>query len=295
MVRFNRCLRLAVRLVLIGLITLALVLGSGAIAHGQLPSLPASGNSAFSAPNGVRRHGEYETASIRSPLDRKELFELTSPTIFNRDSVPEGLLPVEVRAEEVNERLWRVFYRIYTSQQVPTVTIATLSNQSIIQISDDQSSRPIRLVTVTEPDADFNGKTLDELAQEWQTLLQDEVTQFRQLGTPEVIIQRIWQALQILLGLLLASAVIWFLRRRLTRRQQTLESLYQTQLAAITASPSLETGAEEVSPEPTAPPERMAGEKPEARAMANMRSQFLTTVQHQFSVQRQLDIDKFLK
>ncbi|MBE9110853.1 mechanosensitive ion channel family protein [Nodosilinea sp. LEGE 07298] len=295
MVQFNRCLRLAVRLVLIGLITLALVLGSGAIAQGQLPSLPASGNSAFSTPNGVRRHGEYETASIRSPLDRKELFEVTSPTIFNRDSVPEGLLPVEVRAEEVNERLWRVFYRIYTSQQVPTVTIATLSNQPIVQISDDQSSRPIRLVTVTEPDADFNSKTLDELAQEWQTILQDEVIRFRQLGTPEVIIQRIWQALQILLGLLLVSAVIWFLRRRLTRRQQTLESLYQTQLAAITASTSLETSAEEVPPKPTAPPERMAGEEPEASAMANMRSQFLTTVQHQFSVQRQLDVNRFLK
>ncbi|WP_313898138.1 mechanosensitive ion channel family protein [Nodosilinea sp. LEGE 07298] len=280
---------------LIGLITLALVLGSGAIAQGQLPSLPASGNSAFSTPNGVRRHGEYETASIRSPLDRKELFEVTSPTIFNRDSVPEGLLPVEVRAEEVNERLWRVFYRIYTSQQVPTVTIATLSNQPIVQISDDQSSRPIRLVTVTEPDADFNSKTLDELAQEWQTILQDEVIRFRQLGTPEVIIQRIWQALQILLGLLLVSAVIWFLRRRLTRRQQTLESLYQTQLAAITASTSLETSAEEVPPKPTAPPERMAGEEPEASAMANMRSQFLTTVQHQFSVQRQLDVNRFLK
>ncbi|MBW4485851.1 MAG: mechanosensitive ion channel family protein [Tildeniella torsiva UHER 1998/13D] len=297
MVRFNRCLCSTVRLALVGLITLALVLGSGAIAHGQLPSLPtASGNSAFSAPNGVSRHGEYETASIRSPLDRKVLFEVTSPTIFNRNSVPEGLLPVEVRAQEVNERMWRAFYRTYTSQQTPTVTVATLSNQPIIQISDDQSSRPIRLVTVTEPDADFNSKTLDELAQEWQTILQDEVTRFRQLGTPEVIIQRIGQALQILLGLLLASAAIWFLRRRLTRRQQTLESLYQQQLAAITATPSLETlGAEAAPPEPTAPPEIMAGEDTEARAMANVRSQFLATVQHPFSVQRQLDINKFLK
>lgn len=191
MVRFNRWLRLAVRLVPLGLIALALVLGGEAIVYGQLPSLPASSNSTFSTPNGVRRHGEYETASIRSSLDWKELSEVTSPTIFNRDRVPEGLLLVEVRAEEVNERLWRVFYRTYTSQQTPTVTIATLSNQPIIQISDDQSSCPIRLVTVTGPDADFNGKTLDELAQEWQTILPNEVTRFRQLGTPEVIVQRI--------------------------------------------------------------------------------------------------------
>lgn len=272
-----------------------MVLGRGAIAHGQLPSLPtASVHSSLSAPSGVSRHGEYETASIKSPLDGKELFEVTSPTIFNRDEVPAGMLPVEVRAEEINERLWRVFYRTYTNQQTSTVTVSILSNQPIIQIGDEQSSRPIRLVTVTEPDADFNGKTLEELAQEWQTILQDEITRFRQLGTPEVIAQRIWQALQILLGLLLASAIIWFLRRRLTRRQQTLESLYQKQLAAITASAPLKT-IDAPPSEPIAPLERTADEETEARANAHLRSQFLSTVQQQFSVKRQLDLNKFLK
>ncbi|MBE9157029.1 mechanosensitive ion channel family protein [Nodosilinea sp. LEGE 06152] len=268
------------RLALLGFMTVALVLGSGAIAHSQLPSLPTANSSAFSPPDGVSRHGEYETASIRSPLDRRELFEVTSPTVLNRDRVPEGLLPVEVRAEEVNERLWRLFYRAYASEpsaQPPVVTIATLSNQPIIQASDDQSSRPIRLVTVTEPDADFNGKTLDELAQEWQTILQAEIVRFRELGSPEVIAQRIGQALQILLGLLLASAAIWWLRRRLTRRQQTLESRYQEQLAAIAVGPS--------------PPDPEDGE---AIARATLRSQVLARVQHSLSVQRQLEIGKFL-
>ncbi|WP_228037742.1 mechanosensitive ion channel family protein [Nodosilinea sp. LEGE 06152] len=280
MVRCHRCFRSTVRLALLGFMTVALVLGSGAIAHSQLPSLPTANSSAFSPPDGVSRHGEYETASIRSPLDRRELFEVTSPTVLNRDRVPEGLLPVEVRAEEVNERLWRLFYRAYASEpsaQPPVVTIATLSNQPIIQASDDQSSRPIRLVTVTEPDADFNGKTLDELAQEWQTILQAEIVRFRELGSPEVIAQRIGQALQILLGLLLASAAIWWLRRRLTRRQQTLESRYQEQLAAIAVGPS--------------PPDPEDGE---AIARATLRSQVLARVQHSLSVQRQLEIGKFL-
>lgn len=144
---------------------------------------------------------------------------MTSPTVFNRDKVPEGVLPVEVRAQAVNERSWRVFYRTNHAKQTPTVTIDTLNNRPIIQISDDQSSRPIRLVTVTEPDADLNGKTLDELAAEWRKSLQEEIARFEQLASPTVLQQRLRQVLQIVLGLLIASAVIWLLRNGLVRRQ----------------------------------------------------------------------------
>jgi small conductance mechanosensitive channel len=185
--------------------------------------------------------------------------------------------------------LWRVFYRTNSAKQTPTVTIATLNNRPVIQISDDQSSRPIRLVTVTEPDADVSGKTLDELAAEWQKNLQDEVARFKALAAPEVLTQRLRQALQLLLGLLLASVVIWFLRRVLTRRQQTLEARYQEQLAALA-----EAGKTQKT-EPMAPSETMEGEETEAREIAAMRSRFLATLQHRFSVKRQLDLDKFLK
>lgn len=299
----DRCLRLTIRFVLISLMTLALVLSGSAIAHSQLPALPTgAGNRSFNAPDGVSRHGEYETAPIKSPLDSKQLFEVTSPTIFNRDKVPEGMLPVEVRAEAVNERLWRVFYRTYAAQQTPVVTIATLNNRPIIQISDDQSSRPVRLVTITEPDADFNGKTLDRLAQEWQKILQDEMARFRQLATPAVIAQRVRQALQILLGLLIASAVIWFLRRILTRRQQTLERLYQEQFAAIATNTPLANAAaekaqklESIAASKTVEKEPEEAEETEARRIAEMRSQFLAALHQPLSVKRRLDIDRFLK
>lgn len=98
---------------------------------------------------------------------------------------------MEIRAREVNERLWRVLNRTTLAKQPPTVSIATLNNRPILEIKDDKSSRPIRLVTVTEPDADFNGKTLDELAQEWQKIVQDEVVRFRELAAPEAIMQRV--------------------------------------------------------------------------------------------------------
>ncbi|WP_339382892.1 mechanosensitive ion channel family protein [Microcoleus asticus] len=283
---------------LISLMTIALVISWGAIAQSQVPSLPSgAANNSFNPPSEVSRHGEYETASIKSPLDGKELFEVTSPTIFNRDKIPDGSLPVEVRAQDVNERLWRVFYRTYSAKKTPIVRIATLNNRPIIQISDDRSSRPIRFVTLTEPDADFNGKTLDELTQAWQTILQDEVARFKQLTTPEAVRQRLGQALQILLGLLIASAVIWFLRRILTRRQKTLESQYQEQLTASTNRVSL-ANAEAKKAHQSAPSissETIAGEETEAREIADVRSHFLATLQHQFSVKRRLDIDKFLK
>ncbi|UBF24852.1 mechanosensitive ion channel family protein [Kovacikia minuta CCNUW1] len=306
MVSFQRVQRLTIQFGVISLITIVLVLGWGAIAQSQLPALPSgAANNAFNPPADVSRHGEYETAAIKSPLDGQKLFEVTSPTILNRDKIPDGLLPVEVRAEEVNERLWRVLYRTFSAKQTSVVTIATLNNRPIIQISDDQSSRPIRLVTVTEPDADFNGKTLTELAQAWQAILQTEVAQFKQLTTPEVVRQRLGQALQILLGLLVASVIIWFLRRLLTRRQQTLERQYQAQLAASTmpltntdakkAQPSELTVPSELTQSEPIPSEPIAGEDTKAREMADVRSRFLATLQHQFSVKRRLEIDKFLQ
>ncbi|MDX2230338.1 MAG: mechanosensitive ion channel family protein [Leptolyngbyaceae cyanobacterium bins.349] len=266
------------------------LLGGTPSASGQLPSMSVdTSRNALNPPDGVTRSGEYETARILSPLDNQVLFEVTSPTIFNRDEVPDGRLPVEVRAQEVNERLWRVFYRTVNATETPTVTIATLNNRPIVEIRDDQSTRPIRLVTVTEPDADWHGKELDELAAEWQTIIQTEMVRFKQLTTPAVIGQRVSQALQILLGLILASGVIWFLRQLLRRRQDQLETHYQSQLAAIAAV------EKDQKTQLKTPSELIEGEKTEVREIADLRSRFLATITHQISLKRQLDINKFLK
>lgn len=292
---FCRPVQTVLRFTLISVFTFSLVLGwtlLGCIppAQSQLPSLSTNAaNNSLNPPSEVTRWGEYETAPIHSPLDNRELFEITSATILNRDNVSEGTLPVEVRAEDVNQRLFRTLLRAISAKQTPIVTIDTLNKSPVIQISDDQSTRPIRLVTVTEPDIDFNGKTSDELAKEWQKILQDEVIRSKQLFKREVLLQRLRQTLQILLGLLIASAVIWFLRRVLTRRQQTLEARYQEQLAVI-SEVEVETQQSKLMTQS----ETIEGEETEAR-MADLRSQFLATLQRQFSVKRQLDVDKFLK
>ncbi|MFL9465662.1 mechanosensitive ion channel family protein [Tolypothrix campylonemoides VB511288_2] len=286
---FHQFCRLIIRFVPIGLTTILLVLGSCAIAQSQLPSLSAStANDSLNPPSTVSRYGEYETAPIQSPLDKNKLFDVTSPTIFNRDKVPEGKLPIEVRAQEVNERLWRILTRTLSAKQTPTVTVAILNNRPVLEIHNDQFTRPIRLVTVTEADADFNGKTPDNLAQEWQKILQDEMIRFKQLASPKALAQRIRQAFQILLGLLIASTTIWFLRRMLTRQQQILEARYQRQLAVLAEAEKARKSEAIASSETT------EGEM-KAREIADLRAQFLTTLQHQFSLNRQLDINKFLK
>lgn len=288
-------LQRAIYFALISLLTGGFVLGGilpGSVlpAQSQLPSLsPGMANQSSEPPSGVKRHGEYETAPIVSPLDNKELFEVTSPTIFNREDIPDNKLPVEIRSQEVNERLWRVFNRTYAAKETPRVTIAALNNRPVIQISDSQFSRPIRLVTVTEPDSDLSGKTLDELAKEWQKILQDEIARFRQLATPEVIRQRVVQALQILLGLLIASVAIWALRHLLTRRQRTLEARYNQQLAVIAEAEK----ARKI--DGTASANGTAKAETEPEEIADLRARFLTALQHQFSVKRRLDLDKFLK
>lgn len=293
----SRAAQAALRLVLIGLLACGLAiageLSSNTLpALGQLPSLP-TGNASFSPPSEVSRHGEYETAPIRSPLDNKILFDVTSPTIFNRAEVPENRLPVEVRAQEVNARLWRVLNRAINAKETPQVSIAILNNRPVLQISDDQTTRPIRLVTVTEPDSDWNGKPLDALAQEWQDILQNEMVRFKQLTSRDIISQRLRSASRIFLGLLLASGIIWFLQRLLTRRQRTLEARYEEQLAAIASAEKPHQRNESTITNVSS--DLPEAEGTEAREIAELRSHFLETLQAQFSVKRQLDVDKFLK
>ncbi len=195
----------------------------------SLPSL-AQNNTSSPSINTVVHDGEYEIAPIRSPLDNKILFEVTTPNALYRKKVSMGASHAEVRAKEINERLWRVLKRTIDAKQTPIVSIATLNNRLILQIRDDQSSYPIRLLTVTEPDADRNGASMEELAKQWQKIIQDEISRFQQIASPNAFLQRLGRALKIFFELLIATAIIWFLRKILSKREQALEKIHQENL-----------------------------------------------------------------
>lgn len=291
----NRSLEITIRLALVSLLTVLLVvsltiLGVTSPAQSQIPSFPttATSNDPRNPPKGVTRWGELEVTTVKSPLDDKVLFEIASSTIFNRDDPPEGKLPVEVRAQEISQRLLRVVFRTVSAKKTPTVSIATLNNRPILLVDDDRSSRSLRLITVTEPDADYHGKTREELAKEWQKILQTEIERIKQLLSPDVFFSRIGQALQILLGLFLASAVILFLRRFVSAQHKALQERSQRQLEAVK-----QVASEQQAVSSSIQSEIIEAEEAEADAIATLRAQFLSGIQHKFSLKRQLDIYTF--
>ncbi|ODH03346.1 hypothetical protein A4S05_20110 [Nostoc sp. KVJ20] len=270
--------------------TIAIVLGWSAIAHSQLSSSPtAASNDPHKPPKGVTRLGEYEIANVNSPLDKNLLFKVVSPTVFNRDEPPEGSLPVEVRAEEITQRLMRALDRANKAKETPIISVATLNNRLILQLNDDQTTRSLRLVTVTEPDGDYYGKTLEELAQEWQKILQAEVERIERLFSPKVLSQRVGQALQISIGLVLGSVVLWFLRRTLIRKQTVLQARYQEHIAE-----AKEAAVKRSQAETSANIQAIDTSESEAHTIAHQRSQFLEIIQRQFTLKRQLGIYSFL-
>lgn len=275
---------------LVSVMTIAIVFGWSAIAHSQLPSSPtAASNDPHKPPKGVTRLGEYEIADVNSPLDKNLLFKVVSPTVFNRDQPPEGSLPVEVRAEEITQRLMRALDRANKAKQTPIISVATLNNRLILQLNDDQTTRSLRLVTVTEPDADYYGKTLEELAQEWRKILQAEVERIERLFSPNVLSQRVGQAIQISIGLVLGSVVLWFLRRTLIRKQTVLQARYQEHIAE-----AKEAAVKRSQAETSANIQAIDTSESEAHTIAHQRSQFLEIIQRQFTLKRQLGIYSFL-
>ncbi|WP_256091051.1 mechanosensitive ion channel family protein [Nostoc sp. KVJ20] len=287
---FNRFLHSIIRFVLVSVMTIAIVLGWSAIAHSQLSSSPtAASNDPHKPPKGVTRLGEYEIANVNSPLDKNLLFKVVSPTVFNRDEPPEGSLPVEVRAEEITQRLMRALDRANKAKETPIISVATLNNRLILQLNDDQTTRSLRLVTVTEPDGDYYGKTLEELAQEWQKILQAEVERIERLFSPKVLSQRVGQALQISIGLVLGSVVLWFLRRTLIRKQTVLQARYQEHIAE-----AKEAAVKRSQAETSANIQAIDTSESEAHTIAHQRSQFLEIIQRQFTLKRQLGIYSFL-
>jgi moderate conductance mechanosensitive channel len=284
-----------IRFLLISVFTFIVVFGWTFIgwsppAYSQLPSFPTAANDPMRPPGEVTRRGEYEMSAVKSPLDGKVLFLVASPTIFNRDKPPEDKVPVEIRTQEISERLRRVIERSVESKKTPSVSIAKLNNRLVLQISDDQSSRPVRLVTITEPDSDFSGKTPEELAKEWQGILQTEVGRIKYFSSPEVLSERFSLAGKILLVLLLASGLIWFAHRLLTRREKTLEVLYQQELKA-----AAQTEKEQRSVAIREQFDTSSEEEAEAKQIADLRSQFLANMQQQFTLKRRLEFDRFFK
>jgi small conductance mechanosensitive channel len=194
----------------------------------------------------VERYGQIEVAWVLSPLDNKQLFQIASPTVFDRSAIDQNALPVEVRAQEIRERLKRSLIRFYSTddrladQSSPTVIIGRLNQRPILLLSDGKS-RPLRLVKITDEDSEFYGQQPEELAADLQGILQEEVNRLIEVFSWRSLQRRIFRSAGVLLVLLTLSGLGHLLRRAVNARQQRLRAQYEDTLQAVTP-PGAEMG-----------------------------------------------------
>jgi len=217
---YKRFLRLGV--VVLVAIALTLLTGPASYAQFVLPEGFTQANDSSGPPADVTRYGGIEVASVRSPVDDQFLFHLASPTVYDRhaDSGTDHLR-VEQRAEEVEARLLRVIQRPMDPETLE-VRISRLNNVTVIAATDTQYTRPLVLVSVTDEDADYHGKPIDELAVEWQGILETELQTELQRFSSEAFVQSIVQATRLGIALVVLTGITLLLRYGISRRQKVL-------------------------------------------------------------------------
>ncbi|WAL61838.1 mechanosensitive ion channel family protein [Thermocoleostomius sinensis] len=256
--------------------------GLAPAAWGQL-SLPDSSVPTPGLPPRVERLGSLETAPVR--FENRDLFRVTAVTVPDRAN-PEGQILVEARAAQIEANLrqvltkdptWnldsgREYFTLYDPDTL-RVDVATLNGQTVLTVTDAYRLQPLELLTVTPLDARYYGLTVEELAQQWQQLLQQRLTRALEARKPDVITQQLQQAIRVAVGVLVISALLLLLQKLFTVRSRALKR----QLAVETAKSRTQTQSSE----------------PASRA--THRLDFITAIQQQFPIEKRLAIVSLLR
>jgi len=163
-------------------------------------------------PSEVTRLGSIEVAPVLSPITGNELFEVASPTVYNR-STANNIPPTaaERRAEEVNARIRRAtFERRQPPMDLETLSVglAKLNDVNVIITRDENYPQPLVLVTVTQSDADYQGVPIRLLGDRWSEILSAEVRTGIQQLSPEQIGNNAVRATMVLLGLIILTVLV---------------------------------------------------------------------------------------
>lgn len=219
----------------LGVLTLTLVIGQGgwlAPSMAQLAQFSNPlGNSGSTPPLGVQRIGVLEIMAVS--LDGNDLFSVASPVVLNRNE-PGELVPVEVRARQVEINLNQVVNQITTSlaldpdsAAVPpdlvAVNIQRINDLPVLFAVLEGLSEPRVLLTVTDSDAQYHGVSKLALAQSWQDILQTALQQAIESRQPDFVQRQIRRALLLLLTSGLLTLVLVGLWQVLGWRKRSLE------------------------------------------------------------------------
>ena len=268
------------RLILFGL-SLLLILGLN-LAAGQPSQAQFSMPDGFGQagpvgpPEGVVRYGNVEAITVESPLSDTTLFTIAWPTVYDRS--PEAVgdrQTVEQRAEEIQAKLLLLIQRPMDSESL-VFEVSQLNNVAVIDVKDNQFPRPLVLLSVTEFDADFNGQPIDELADQWRGILEDELRNgLKKLPDDQRRVNHI------LLGLLLLTTGLVALKYGLSKRQKPLRRQKKALRAAAAPEPDTVPGGEPAA----------TLDAPAVQA----RTAFVQRLQQVFTLDRQLAALDFLQ
>jgi moderate conductance mechanosensitive channel len=233
------------------LLSFTLAIGPTTTVWGQIsPSTPVVQNT-NQPPPGVQRLGAIEVATVK--LDDKNLFQVVSPTVWNRSS-PGNQIPVEDRVEEIEANLNRVItfdpiqtFAIpigstlqsdlqkgyYTNFDPKTlqVFVSQLDGNTIIVAKDAYHSVPLQLLTITQLDANYYGLSVNQLAQQLQSGIYQQLLEQLNERLPGAIKQQIKDAFIRAIVTIGISLLLWLLRRLLLKRDRFLA----TRQAAVVA------------------------------------------------------------
>ncbi|MBL1173593.1 mechanosensitive ion channel family protein [Pantanalinema sp. GBBB05] len=258
-------------LVLAAAIALVVTLSVGSPVQAQF-SLPEGlgQNNNISPPAKVTRYGNLETMAVESPLSFRTLFTIASPTIYDRSPAAlAGRQTVEQRAQEIGARLLLLLNRPMNPETLG-FDVSQLNNVKIIRAQDTRFTEPLVLMSVTELDAQFNGLPVEQLAEQWRRVLEQELrTGLNNLPQNQQRIQ------QILLWLVLLTSIVVVLKSGLSRHQKQLRRQKQAVNTAV-ISPELKPLQSELM------------ENSAESALGQMRNQFLQRLLPRFSLDRQL-------
>jgi moderate conductance mechanosensitive channel len=232
----------------------------------------------------VQRLGNIEVTPVE--FDGKELFTLAAPTVWDRTN-PGNQLSVELRAKQVTANLERVIEGsfihgkkdgILTNFDPKTlqVSVVSLNEVPVIIASDSYHSQPLKIVTVTYVDADYNGQPVAKLAEQWRSIVYQNLYESLMERSPQALSLRgkLGESGVVLAMTLAASLVLWLLQVPLRQRNRKLR-LQQTAIAA-TVYPDPELGRS-------------------SQGLLRFQSAFLDSFQQQIGLQRQRGVISFFR
>ncbi|BAU41941.1 putative MscS family protein YkuT [Leptolyngbya sp. O-77] len=246
----RRSLRRAVLLCLASLLGLALAIAPSvfAPAAAQVPlSTTSTAADPTRPPDSVERVGNLEWGMVR--FEGKPLFAVTGLTVRDRRN-PGDRVPVEDRIATIQSNLRWVLASNPTERggagmawlfQTPTLDPNTLRVEAdslrdgTVLTVRDANSLPQPLLTVTPLDAQFHRRSVPQLVEEWQQILQQELTQALEIRQPAAIQRQTLIAQAIALMMVVSSFLLWLVQRWLKRRRDRLQARRKAARTAMRA------------------------------------------------------------